>query len=296
MNMRSSTLSAIFLLGAFLFQSALGGIVTENGRNYNEDDCRKSARRNSGSCAVIFEKKECDLPDFGIGFGSEKAISEGRYTKLRMTGFNNDVESIIVKPGCVLFGYDKSDKSNRGKGISVSAVGKSDWVYKELDSPTFELEDEIEAVECYCGSKAVQATEIKPLARNSFLDTLLGGRIGTAVNHCNMWIHSFNRLPKSDRACAVLFEGDDCETGLTNWYKEAKPSNRVVNLPRFSTGPKANSAESVLVRPGCTFTGYDKNNGGGKKVQVTVSRRDTRPKFHELRGMDEDINSYKCTC
>ena len=50
-----------------------------------------------------------------------------------------DSESVIVAPGCVFFGYDEdhSDKSERGKGIMVSAVGKSDWVYKEFESESF---------------------------------------------------------------------------------------------------------------------------------------------------------------
>ena len=66
-------------------------------------------------------------------------IDEDKWTNLRGTGFHEDVESIIVKPGCVVFGYDENSKtaSKRGTGISVSAVGKTDWVYRELDSEEF---------------------------------------------------------------------------------------------------------------------------------------------------------------
>merc|ERR1712141_101816 len=84
-------------------------VIEADGSTYNEDDCEdaaKDAERN-GACAVIFEKTECDLPDFGFGTGDKKEIPEGKWTGLRFTGFHEDVESIIVRPGCVVFGYDE---------------------------------------------------------------------------------------------------------------------------------------------------------------------------------------------
>jgi len=280
-------------------------VYKENGRKYNEDDCEKSAARNVGKCGVIFEKKECD--DGLFKTGNEKAIAEGRWVNLRGTGFHEDVESIIVAPGCIMFGYDENDQKKRGTGISVSAVGKRDWVYRELSSKRFDLENDIEAVECYCGAKARQATEVQPLESRNFADAVAGGlNVGTATKHCNMWIHAFNRLPKSKRPCAILFESDDCQTsdGLVNsWYKEIMTTSRVVNLPELSFGAKADSAEAVLVRPGCTFTGYDEDNGRGKSVTVRAPRSN-RPKYYPLSskynpfksGLKEDIDSYKCTC
>ena len=110
-------------------------VYTQDGRKYREDDCEKSAARHAGKCGVIFEKKECD--DGLFKTGSEKAIEEGRWINLRGTGFHEDVESIIVAPGCVIFGYDENDRNDRGTGISVSAVGKRDWVYRELSSHRF---------------------------------------------------------------------------------------------------------------------------------------------------------------
>lgn len=292
-------------------------VYKENGRRYNEDDCEKSAARHVGKCGVIFEKKECD--DGLFKTGSEKAIEEGRWINLRGTGFHEDVESIIVAPGCVLFGYDENDKDERGTGISVSAVGKQNWVYRELSSHRFDLENDIEAIECYCdkpqtrsqpkSTKATQATEVQPLKPRNFLDEIAGwANVGTATKHCNMWIHAFNRLPTSTRPCAILFESEDCETSdgilLKDWYKEIMPTRRVVNLPELSRGAKADSAEAVLVRPGCTFTGYDEDNGVGKKVAVTSPRNSKTPKFYPLAskynpfksGLKEDIDSYKCTC
>merc|ERR1712141_993774 len=98
-------------------------VIEADGSTYNEDDCEdaaKDAERN-GACAVIFEQQECDLSIIG----DKLEIVEDKWTNLRGTGFHEDVESIIVKPGCVVFGYDENSKtaSKRGTGISVSAVG-----------------------------------------------------------------------------------------------------------------------------------------------------------------------------
>ena len=114
-------------------------VIEADGSTYNEDDCEDAAKdaERSGACAVIFEKTECDLPDLFFGTGDKMEIDEDKWTNLRGTGFHEDVESIIVKPGCVLFGYDENSKSERGTGMSVSAVGKTDWVYRELDSEEF---------------------------------------------------------------------------------------------------------------------------------------------------------------
>lgn len=106
-------------------------VIEEDGSTYNEDDCEDSAKdaERSGACAVIFEQQECDLSIIG----HKHEIEENKWTNLRWTGFHEDVESIIVKPGCVFFGYDENDKKERGTGISVSAVNKTDWVYRELN-------------------------------------------------------------------------------------------------------------------------------------------------------------------
>ena len=155
------------------------------------------------------------------------------------------------------------------------------------------MENDIEAVECYCGQAARQATEVLPLEPRNFLDRIAGwANVGTATKHCNMWIHAFNRLPVNKRPCAILFESEDCETSdgvlFKDWYKEIMPNRRVVNLPELSTGAKADSAEAVLVRPGCTFTGYSEDDGLGKRVTVTAPRprsndaNTKRPKFYPL--------------
>ena len=135
--MKTFTFSAcLFLILAISFYEICAvprprKVIEEDGSTYNEDDCEDSAKdaERSGACAVIFEQQECDLSIIG----DKLEIKEGVWTNLRGTGFHEDVESIIVKPGCVVFGYDENDKKERGTGISVSGVGKTDWVYRELN-------------------------------------------------------------------------------------------------------------------------------------------------------------------
>jgi len=281
-------------------------VVTQDGKSYDEEDCEVAAKdaANSGACAVIFEKDECET---GI-FGDSMDIGEGNWTNLRGTGFHEDVESILVKPGCVLFGYDENDKKERGTGISVSAVGKTDYVVRDLESDDFDLKDDIEAVECFCGRKAQEATEVKPLEEKNFLKAIAGWLgAGSATKHCNMWIHAFNRLPKSERPCAIIFEEEDCDTSdgvlSKDWYLEVPSENKIVNLDKFSRGASEDDAEAVLVRPGCSFTAYDKNDGKGKEVTVTAppcTASSCTPTFFPLdegaQDLKGEMDSYKCVC
>ena len=116
-------------------------IIEEDGSTYNEDDCEKAADEHAGSCAIIFDKHECDLPESFLSVlhtGDKLAIEVGNTPSLPFD-FEEDVKSVIVHPGCVLFGYDedlgliRTEKKDLGKGIMVSAVNKKDWVYKELN-------------------------------------------------------------------------------------------------------------------------------------------------------------------
>ena len=67
--------------------------------------------------------------------------------------------------------------------------------------------------------------------KNSFKAFLGWTGAATATKQCNMWIHAFNRLPKSERPCAIIFEEDDCDTDdgvlIRDWYLEVKPKNKL---------------------------------------------------------------------
>ena len=126
------------------------------------------------------------------------------------------------------------------------------------------------------------ATQVLPLESSNFLEAFATfANAGTATNHCNMWVHTFNRIPVSERPCAILFESDECDTGTFSWMLEILPSNKTTNLSEFNPfGPKADSAEAVLVRPGCTFTAFDEDNGQGTRVTVNAPSGIRPPKYH----------------
>ncbi len=85
-----------------------------------------------------------------------------------------------------------------------------------------------------------------------------------------------------------------CETGLLNWHLEILPTNGAVNLDNFSFfDAKADSAEAVLVRPGCTFTGYDKDDGKGEKVTVSAPAGRKPPKFYPLGSVSDILFEVK---
>ena len=163
-------------------------------------------------------------------------------------------------------------------------------------------------MECFCGAKAQLATQVLPLQSSTFESAVSGFLnvfdIPTATRYCNLWIHAFNRLPVQDRPCAILFESEDCETSdgliLKDWYLEILPKQSVVNLPELSTGAKADSAEAVLVRPGCTFTGYARDDGQGKEVTVRAPSSSRRPTYYPLGSrfnpFKEQVRPNFCFC
>jgi hypothetical protein len=151
-----------------------------------------------------------------------------------------------------------------------------------------------------------------PLEAANFLEAIPNWlNAGTATNYCNLFIHAFNRLPIQERPCAILFESDDCSTSdgifLKDWYLEIQPNNTCVDLPEFALGAKADSAESVLIRPGCTFSAWDEDcvkkdikgfptEGSGKELHVTAPNS-KRPTFYPLAStynpFKNDVNISK---
>merc|ERR1712080_68012 len=91
------------------------------------------------------------------------------------TGFHEDVESILVAPGCVLFGYDENDQNERGTGISVSAVGKRDWIYRELSSHRFTWKTTLKQLNVFVGQKLGKQQKSNLLSLETFWMKLLVG-------------------------------------------------------------------------------------------------------------------------
>merc|ERR1712127_58713 len=93
----------------------------------------------------------------------------------------------------------------------------------------------------------------------------------------------------NDGTCAILYDDEGCDgwelkvnEGYTALPKKSKTSTFTLGL---IDGPKENDAESVLVRKGCVFVGYEYD---GKKDQS----------FGEdgFEDLDEEISAVECRC
>jgi len=116
---------------------------------------------------------------------------------------------------------------------------------------------------------------------------------------------SSKTVPSS--ACALLYDEYDCngwEHEVPVGYSEL-PSAILKYVPKFFVGdpPKKNDAESVLVRPGCLFVGYDHANrdsleARGDSIEVDALHRNiTVKKNMKLSGdLHNDISAINCTC
>lgn len=108
-------------------------------------------------------------------------------------------------------------------------------------------------------------------------------------------------------ACALLYDEYDCsgwEHEVPTGYSEFS-SSILKYLPSFLVGdtPKKNDAESVLVRPGCLFVGYDHANrdsleARGDSIEVDAVHSNTTVKKNMELSSDlhEDISAMSCTC
>lgn len=178
----SIRLLLLFFIGSALSQSTkvvddsgatFTGVTTSDGKSCCSVKAKqyidKGKKNNVQYCAVLFEDAACHSCK-KLTSGWDEGIQQGKRTfpKFDLSGnsrFREDSESVIVAPGCIFVGYDESepetDESKRAqeRRTIASAIGRSDWVYKEFT----DLKDDIERVECYCGADAANklAREIK---------------------------------------------------------------------------------------------------------------------------------------
>ena len=153
--MEYQLLAVLFFIGYAYAQSvkviddtgaAYTGVATTEG-----DGCcsakakqyiEKGKKNNVKYCAVLFEDAACHSCK-KLRSGWDEGIQQGKRTfpKFDLSGnsrFREDSESVIVAPGCIFVGYDESepetDESKRAqeRRTIASAIGRSDWVYKEF--------------------------------------------------------------------------------------------------------------------------------------------------------------------
>eukprot|EP00096_Caligus_rogercresseyi_P009645 TRINITY_DN3300_c0_g1_i1.p1 TRINITY_DN3300_c0_g1~~TRINITY_DN3300_c0_g1_i1.p1 ORF type:complete len:276 (+),score=63.43 TRINITY_DN3300_c0_g1_i1:867-1694(+) len=93
--------------------------------------------------------------------------------------------------------------------------------------------------------------------------------------------------------CAVLFDDDGCE----GWEKPIPTGYGKLSF-RYR-----NDAETVLVKKGCIFTGYDHHgsNEGARGQKVVIDARNFNKPHHKFQELDrktlvDDISAVKCEC
>ena len=98
-------------------------------------------------CAILFDDDDCDKGDWDapliINSGESKSFSI-------LSDYRNDIESFIVREGCVLEAFDDSDYDD--DSLRASAINGD--LYVNLDDHPNEdyddLEEDIESIRCNC--------------------------------------------------------------------------------------------------------------------------------------------------
>ena len=155
LSILSIRLLLLFFIGSALSQSTkvvddsgatFTGVTTSDGKSCCSVKAKqyveKGKKNNVKYCAVLFEDASCHSCK-KLTSGWDEGIQQGKRTfpKFDLSGnsrFREDSESVIVAPGCIFVGYDASepetDESKRAqeRRTIASAIGRSDWVYKEF--------------------------------------------------------------------------------------------------------------------------------------------------------------------
>jgi len=283
--------SFLLLLGVFVtpsFSICLLDRGCQNAKaNYFDGD------RNA--CAVLFDDDCCE----GWHLIIPGNITRPSYTVLDNTltadGINifadnakkDDAEALVVRAGCTLV-VRTEPFGQRGYSRAFVAEQNKPLIVEDLDTDEYEdLNEKIEAVSCFCGGiKTKEITEAQSAGR--IVTGALGGK---NFRKCNDYVSLFDRPDDKGgkKTCAILFDEENCKEEL-----EEVPSGSGIVLD------EKDDAESIMVRPGCKFTGYDKDDRTGNKI-VIDNTKDHRgkPKVQNLDGkgnLEERISSVDCLC
>jgi len=277
---------------------ALCGSVANAGI-FSKSSCSGKTVPN-GACALLYDDEDCDGWEYQVPSGYSElgfAISGPR---------KNDAESVLVKQGCRFIGYDHADRDDirkRGDSVEVDARNSRTAVKKNFDDDE-ELEEMITSMTCSCGrpssSSNIANGEIGR-SRPSSYSNIANGEIGrgssfSSSSATNTRTFSSSSCPGKtvpSTACALLYDNEDCE----GWEYQVPRGYSELGWT------KRNDAESVLVRHGCKFIGYDHDDrddisGRGDSVEVNAwfSRNDLLKNFESRSDLEERISSMDCTC
>ncbi|QQP34765.1 Uncharacterized protein FKW44_022757, partial [Caligus rogercresseyi] len=197
----------------------------------------------------------------------------------------NDAEAVVVKPGCILTGYDhaSSDEGKRGERAVFNAqnFGGPGNYWKNLNDDS--LDDEISAVTCECPGPSSQGSGAGKVDPSS------NARPGACP-------------PVAATACAVLYDDRDCTNDDFDGLVLSSGEERSFSLLRSPLNLKyKNEIESVAIRSGCTLEAYDDSNFSDDGVRLTAKNGDLQVNFknHPNRKVDDlesDIESVRCNC
>lgn len=251
-------------------------------------------KTDNNACAVLFDEDDCG--------GWAKTIAKGEYLELpsRDGPFTDkpkkrDAEALVVRKGCTLVARTEP-AGFRGHSFAFAAEKSENLIIDDLDDDHEDLEEEIEAVHCYCGgAKTPKVTESQSVG-----SAFLGALGGKNFRKCNDFIGLFDRPNDSGMkmTCAILFDEENCDD--EDGFQEVPVGfTKLDGQGLLGTGSSMDDdAESVMVRPGCTFTGYDKKDKSGRKIVINNSGK-KEPKVKNLDGdgeLEEEISSVECKC
>lgn len=214
------------------------------------DDCQKGKevfKTDPSVAAVMFTDEGCENTDIQLREG---------FTDLPVTK-KNRAEAIMVKEGCICVAFDHADKEGKS-AVFDNVGGNKILVVSELKDD--QLGKDISAVDCKCGAAAKKGLHVDPMTKAEDCGS-------NCLKQCNKFVGQFNRvdLGAGKDVCAVLFDEDECQ----GWNKPV-----TTGFESFSILSKyRNDAESVMVKPGCTFTGYDNTDKSGNRVIVDAKAK-----------------------
>merc|ERR1739838_447998 len=109
----------------------------------------------ANECAIVFDEEDCGENTLGW---SPLKIKEGEtsfsLTTVTFARYRNDIESLIVRGGCTLNAYLKSDCEGTShkfqSGLVIPKVKSGDKTYEDLEDHAEDFNEKIKCVTCSC--------------------------------------------------------------------------------------------------------------------------------------------------
>jgi len=99
--------------------------------------------------------------------------------------------------------------------------------------------------------------------------------------------------------CAIVYDESNCGGWKLEIPKAARGKSTRMDWPWYASFWYRNDIESISVRKGCTFTGWDDHGFDGKSISIAAGGRSDKrinTKEDEYDDLHEDIESLECRC